>query len=62
MSPFRELIRRINRVLILLVVARHGHACAVAFEGMRRHAFIDDVVVGNFDFARELDVVVLRIR
>jgi len=41
------------------VVARHGHACAVAFEGVRRHAFVDDVVVGDLDFARELDVVVL---
>ena len=61
MSPFRELIRRINRVLILLVVARHGHACAVSFEGMRRHAFVDDIVVGDLDFARELDVIVLYV-
>jgi hypothetical protein len=60
MSPFSELISRINRVLVLLVVARHGHACTVGFEGMRRHALVDDVVIWDFDFARELNVVVLR--
>lgn len=59
MSPFSELIRRINRLLILLVVARHSHACAVSFKGMRRHAFVDDVVVRDLDFARELNIVVL---
>ena len=61
MSPFSKLIRRIDRTLILLMVASHCHTRAVALKRMRRHALINDfvVVIGDLDFARELDVVVL---
>jgi len=59
MSPFCKLVVRANRVLVLFVVAGYGHACAVGLERVRRQALVD-VVVGNFYFARELDVVVLR--
>jgi len=58
MSPFRKLVVRADRALILFVVAGHGHACAVGLERVRRHALVD-VVVGNLYFARELNVVVL---
>ena len=61
MSPFSKLIRRIDRTLILLMMASHGHTSAVALERMRRHALVNYfiLVIGDLDFARELDVVVL---
>lgn len=58
MCPFSELVGRINRVLILLVVARHGHASTVTFERMRWHALVDYVVIRDLDLTGELDVVV----
>jgi hypothetical protein len=58
MSPFGKLIRRVHRVLVLLVMSAHGRW--VILKGMCRHALIDFfLIVGDFDFARELDVVVL---
>jgi hypothetical protein len=42
--------------LVLLVVGAHGGRVVV--ERVCRHAFVD-FVVGDFDLARELDVVVL---
>lgn len=58
MGPLGELVRRVHRVLVLLVVACYRHACAVVLEGMGRHALVD-IFVGHLDFAGELDIVVL---
>jgi hypothetical protein len=55
--PFSELLRRVHRLLVLLVVARHSHSCAVAFKRVRRHALIH-ILVRHLDFAGELNVVV----
>lgn len=58
MRPLSKLIRRVNRLLILFMMRAHGRRVVV--QGVRRHAFIDVfIVVGDFDFARELDVIVL---
>jgi len=58
MRPLRKLIRRVNRLLILLMMRAHGRRMVV--QGVRRHALIDVIViVWDFDFARELDVIVL---
>jgi hypothetical protein len=58
MRPLSKLIRRVNRLLVLLMMRAHGRWMVV--QGVRRHAFIDVfVVVWDFDFARELDVIVL---
>jgi hypothetical protein len=56
MCPFGKLVRRVHRVLVFLVV--RAHCGGVVVERVRRHAFID-FVIGDLDFARELDVVVL---
>jgi hypothetical protein len=57
MRPFCQLVRRIDRVLVFLVVCAHGGR--VFGQRVGRHAFVDIVVVWDLDFARELDVVVL---
>jgi hypothetical protein len=57
MRPFRKLVRRIDRVLVLLVVCAHGSRVFVQRVG--RHSFVDVVFVWDFDFARELNVVIL---
>ena len=64
MRPLSQLIRRVNRSLILLVVARDCHSGAVSLQALERDALVDDVMGGfivfwDFEFAGELDVVVL---
>jgi hypothetical protein len=57
MCPLSELIRRVHRVLVLLVVC--AHSSGVFLEGVRGHALVDFFLFGDLDFAGELDVVVL---
>ena len=65
MRPLCQLTRRIDgtMVLLMLIVIGNGHASAVALEAVSRDALVNDfvivIVVWDFDFARELHVVVL---
>jgi hypothetical protein len=54
--PFSELVRRVHRVLVLLVVGAHGGG--VIIQGVRRHALVN-IVFRDLNLASELDVVVL---
>jgi hypothetical protein len=59
--PLSKLLRRINRLLILLMVhARHRHASTMPFKRMRRHALVD-IFVRDLDFAGKLDIVVSKL-
>jgi hypothetical protein len=57
MRPFSKLICRTHRVLILLVLCAHSSGMFV--ERVSRHAFVNFFFVWDFDFAGELDVIVL---
>jgi len=59
MGPLSELIRRIHRVVVLLVVIGYSHAGATILERVCRHTFID-IFVDDSDVAGKLDVIVLQ--
>jgi hypothetical protein len=71
MSPLSKLlIRRINRsmmILLVVMMTRHRHSGTMSLEALHRDALVNHIVafvfvvgiVGDFDFARELDVVIL---
>jgi hypothetical protein len=58
MCPLSQLLRRTNRLLVLLMMhTRHRHSGTVPFKRMRRHALVN-IFVGDLDLTRKLDVVV----
>jgi len=62
MRPLSQLIGRIHGPLILLMMTCNRHSGPMALETPHRDALVVEnvvVVVWDFDFARELDVVVL---
>lgn len=60
MCPFGELVGRVNRVLVLLVVMAHSRRVVVY--GVGRHALIDIVIVRELNITSELDIVILLLR
>ena len=58
-GPFGKLVRRVYRLLVLFMPARHSHARTVVLERVRRHGVVHVVIVWDLDFTGELDVVVL---
>jgi hypothetical protein len=59
--PLSKLLRRINRLLILLMVhTRHRHSGTMSLKRMRRHALVN-IFIGDLDFAGKLHVVVSKL-
>jgi hypothetical protein len=54
MCPLGQLMRRVDRAVVLLVGA---HSRSMSFQGVGRHAIVS--IVGHQDIASKLDVVVL---